>query len=143
MSKGYPPVTFQGRYLGLVALVVVQVLVGFIHVVFGLWMLSASSLEVFGIVSSGHLAAYIYSMYTIVFGFLSLVFSAGLWLERRWGWVGTVALLAFVVIADSLMLLDLPSVPGIPKFAGYGEITYSIIVLIYLWQNHIRVKYRI
>ena len=53
------------------------------------------------------------------------------------------ALFWFLLSLDSLTLLDLPSVPGIPKFAGYGEITYSVIVLSYLLQSHIRAKYGI
>ena len=57
--------------------------------------------------------------------------------------MGTVAIAVFVIAADAFTLLDLPSVPGIPKFAGYGEITYSILLLLYLMQNYIRAKYKI
>jgi hypothetical protein len=35
----------------------------------------------------------------------------------------------------------LPSIPGIPKFAGFTEIAYSILVLGYLLQTRIRRKY--
>jgi hypothetical protein len=35
-------------------------------------------------------------------------------------------------------MLNLPSVPGIPKFAGYGEIPYNTIILLYLGQKRIR-----
>ncbi|HTY75430.1 MAG TPA: hypothetical protein VMD05_07690, partial [Candidatus Nanoarchaeia archaeon] len=59
------------------------------------------------------------------------------------GWIGTFAVLLFVIAADSLTLLDLPSVPGIPKFACYGEITYSVIIMLYLMQAHVRKKYGI
>ena len=118
-------------------------LIGSVHVVFGFWMLAAPRFENSGFFSNASLSVDIYSVYTVVFGVLSLVFSVGLWLQMRWGWVGTSVVLVFVVVADSLTLLDLPSVPGIPKFAGYGEITYSVIVLSYLLQSHIRAKYGI
>jgi len=143
MSAKLPPVTFGGRYLGVAVLVAAQVLIGLVHVVFGFWMLVAPRFENLGFFSNAYLSVDIYSVYTVVFGVLSLVFSVGLWLQMRWGWVGTSVVLVFVVVADSLTLLDLPSVPGIPKFAGYGEITYSIIVLSYLLQSHIRAKYGI
>jgi hypothetical protein len=71
------------------------------------------------------------------------MFASLLWLQSRWGWVGTVAVSVFVIAADSLTLLNLPSIPGIPKFAGFGEITYSIIVIVYLLQAHIKIAYRI
>jgi hypothetical protein len=143
MSGTRVPITYRSRNIGIVALVAAQVLVGFIHVVFGFWMLSAPRLEPFaGIVGSSSTSD-IYSVYTIVFGLLTLIFSAGLWLEKLWSWVGTFAVLVFVVVADSLTLLDLPSVPGIPKFAGFGEITYSIFVIVYLLQRHVRAKYKI
>jgi uncharacterized membrane protein (DUF2068 family) len=143
MSAKLPPVTFGGRYLGVAVLVATQVLIGLVHVVFGIWMLAAPRFEDLGFFSNASLSVHIYSVYTAVFGVLSMVFSVGLWLQMRWGWVGTSVVLVFVVVADSLTLLDLPSVPGIPKFAGYGEITYSVIVLSYLLQSHIRAKYGI
>ncbi len=121
--------TFRGRSLGVTALVGAQVLVGFIHVIFGFWLLSV--------------APDVYSVYTVVFSLFTLVFAVGLWLQRSWGWVGTVAVAAFVIVADSLVLLDLPSVPGIPKFAGYGEIPYSILVLTYLIQRHVLMRFGI
>ncbi|NLF89487.1 hypothetical protein GX563_11785 [Candidatus Bathyarchaeota archaeon] len=39
---------------------------------------------------------------------------------------------AFVIAADSLTLMNLPSVPGIPKAPAVVEIIYSIIVTGYL-----------
>ena len=143
MSGTRVPITYRGRNIGIVVLVAVQVLVGFIHVVFGFWMLSAPRIEPFaGIVGSSSTSD-IYSVYTVIFGLLTLIFSTGLWLEKRWSWVGTFAVLVFVVAADSLTLLDLPSIPGIPKFAGFGEIAYSVLVIVYLLQAHVRAKYKI
>ena len=42
---------------------------------------------------------------------------------------------------DSLTLLDLPSIPGIPKFAGFTEIIYSVLIVGYLLQTILRRKY--
>ena len=143
MTATRVPITYRGRSIGIVVLVAAQILVGFIHVVFGFWMLSAPRLEPFASIVGSSSTSDIYSIYTIIFSVLTLIFAAGLWLQKGWGWVGTVAVGAFVIVADSLTLLDLPSVPGIPKFAGFGEITYSILVIIYMLQTHVRAKYKI
>jgi hypothetical protein len=139
--RGVP--TYRGKYIGVVALVAAQLLVGFIHAVFGLWILSSMHIEPFGDIVGSSSGFGIYGVYTTAFGFLTLLFAAGLWLQKRWSWVGTVAVAVFVIAADSLTLLNLPSIPAIPKFAGFGEITYSILVLLYLSQWHVRAKYRI
>ena len=143
MSTNRPPVEYKGRPLGIVFLVAAQVLVGIIHVVFGFWLLMTLQLPpsagIFGQLD----AAEIYSIYTIVFSLLTLILAAMLWQQKRLGWIGTFTVLVFVIVADSLTLLNLPSIPGIPKFAGFGEITYSILVILYLLQKHIRVRYRI
>jgi hypothetical protein len=136
-----PPLTYKGRSIGLIAVVAAQLLVGFIHVVFGFWLMSAQITPFAGIITSS--SPDIYSIYTVVFAVLTLGFAVPLWMEKRWGWIGTVAILLFVVAADSLTLLNLRSVPGIPKFAGYGEITYGVLVVLYLFQGHVRAKYKI
>ena len=128
--------TYRGRSIGIVTLVVAQVLVGFIHVVFGAWMLFSPHMAPFAGILGSSSGPDIYSVYTITFSLLTLLFAVGLWNQKRWGWIGTVAVAVFVIIADSLTLLNLPSVPGIPKFAGFGEITYSILILLYLSQQH-------
>ncbi len=140
MSSTHTPITFKGRNLGVAVLVAAQLLIGVIHVVFGVWLLSAPRIVPFlGAASNPD----IYSVYTVIFGLLTLIFAGGLWLEKRWSWVGTVAVALFVITADTLTLLDLPSIPGIPKMAGFGEITYSILILLYLSQTYIRAKYKI
>jgi hypothetical protein len=106
-----------------------QLLVGVVHVVFGLWLFTASPTG--------------YSVYTIAFGGLTAVFAWGLWSCTSWGWTGTIAVVGFVIAADALTLLNLPSVPGIPKLAGYGEIPYSTIILLYLGQKRIRKQFKI
>ena len=143
MDNAHPPITYKGRSLGIVLLTAAQVLVGFIHVVFGFWLLTAPRITPFAGNIGASPSADIYSVYTIVFGFLTLLFAVLLWFQKRWGWIGTIAVLVFVIVADSLTLLDLPSVPGIPKLACYGEITYSIIVIFYLVQSRVRTKYGI
>lgn len=131
---------FRGRHLGVAVLVVAQVIIGFIHVFFGFWLLSASTAPLASIASFG---PDVYTVYTIVYSLLTLMFASLLWLQSRWGWTGTMAVSLFVIAADSLTLLNLPSIPGIPKFAGFGEITYSVIVIVYLLQAHIKKEYRI
>jgi len=143
MNIGVSPLEHKGRTFGIVALVASQVLIGFVHVVFGFWLLVAPRGAPFLSVVGMFPVSDIYSIYTIIFGFLTLLFAVPLWLQKRWGWVGTFAVLVFVVVADSLTLLDLPSVPGIPKLAGLGEITYSVLVMVYLLQAQIRAKYQI
>ena len=84
----------------------------------------------------------IYSVYTLAFGLLTLSFTYGLWLGKNWGWNGTVAVSTFVLVADTLALLNLPSIPGIPKLAAAAEIIYSLMVLIYLSQTYVRANYK-
>jgi hypothetical protein len=134
-------ITYRGRSLGILMVVCFQVLVGVIHVFFGFWMLLTSRTEQITPFSNRLFASDVYSVYTILFSVLTLAFTYALWRQKQVGWVGTVSITIFIIIADSLTLLDLPSVPGIPKFAGYGEITYSILLLTYLLQTHVRTKY--
>ncbi len=143
MSSTHKPPAYKGRSFGIILLTAVQVLVGFIHVIFGFWLFSGPRIEPFALFSGDFFAADVYAAYTIFFSLFTLAFAYGLWMQRRWGWIGTVAILLFVIVADSLTLLNLPSVPGIPKLAGYGEITYSVLVLLYLSQAHVRAQYKI
>lgn len=132
ISNAHVTLTFKGRILGIVVLTVVQFIIGVIHVFSGFLLLSASPSAVF--VISAQLPE-IYSIYTLAFGLLTLIFAYGLWLGKNWGWNGTVAVSTFVLIADTLTLLNLPSIPGIPKLAAVAEIIYSLMVLIYLSQT--------
>ena len=127
ISRAYVSLTFKGRILGIVVLTVVQFIIGVIHVFSGFLLLLASP--------SAQLPE-IYSVYTLAFGLLTLIFAYGLWLGKNWGWNGTVAVSTFVLIADTLTLLNLPSIPGIPKLAAAAEIIYSLMILIYLSQTH-------
>jgi hypothetical protein len=133
----YP--TYKGRSIGIVALTLAQSLIGAIHVFSGLWLLTASSSADFVVSAESPL---IYSVYTLIFGLLTLVFASGIWLERNWGRIGTIAVSIFVVVADALTLLSLPSIPGIPQSAAAAEIAYSLIVVLYLSQPRVRRKYK-
>jgi uncharacterized membrane protein (DUF2068 family) len=126
--------------LGIVILTVTQFIIGGIHVFSGFLLLFANPSVSF--ISSAQLPE-IYSIYTLAFGLLTLIFTYGLWLGKNWGWNGTVAVSTFVIVADALALLNLPSIPGIPKLAATAEIIYSFIVLLYLSQPHVRANYKV
>jgi hypothetical protein len=121
------PPTFRGRNLGIIVVFVAQLLIGTIHVFSG-------SLLLF-------LNPAVYSVYTLVFGLSTLIFTYGLWFRRSWGWSGTILILAFVIVADLLTVFNLPSIPGIPKLAAAGEIGYSLLILGYLFQTTVRSSY--
>ena len=143
MNKAHAPVEYKGRIVGIAILVGAQLLVGFVHGIFGFWLLIATVTSSSAGLLSLSMTPVIYSVYTVVFSFSTLFFAYLLWMQKGMGWIGTFAVLLFVIAADSLTLLDLPSVPGIPKFACYGEITYSVIIMLYLMQAHVRKKYGI
>lgn len=133
MSKKPIP-TYKGRSLGIVALTAAQIFIGIIHVFFGLLLLAFENLSFIQ-------ATVVYDVYTIIFGALTVVFAMFIWQGKKAGWIGTIAVSLFVIAVDSLTLLDLPSIPGIPKFAGFGEITYSVLIIFYLCTSQVRKKY--
>jgi hypothetical protein len=128
---------YKGRTLGIVALVVAQFIIGVMHVFFGLVLLFAE-FSLNSVVPSE--VPEIYSVYTLVFGLLVLIFTYGIWSSRSWGWSGTVAVSVFVIVADAFTLLNLPSIPSIPKVAAAVEIGYSLVVLLYLSQTRVRAR---
>ena len=133
MNTKRSPITYKGRTLGILTLTVAQLLIGTIHVLFGLLLLAA---EV-----SIMQTTIIYDVYTLIFGVLVSVFAVLIWQGKKAGWVGTIAVSLFVIVADSLTVLNLPSIPGIPKSAAFTEIGYSILVVFYLSQRHVRSIY--
>ena len=140
MNNAHSPITYKGRSLGIVLLTAVQSLVEFIHVLFGFWLLIAPRITPFvSIIGSSSSAADIYSFYTIIFGFLTLLY-ARFCIDCRSVGVGQAPSQSWslLLLLFFFTLLDLPSVPGIPKFACYDEITYSVLVIFYLVQSHIR-----
>ncbi len=126
-----PPVTIKGRILGLIILIAAQLFVGGIHVFFGLLLLLSENLSFLP-------SAVVYDVYTFFFGLLGLVFAVFLWRGEKVGWVGTVGVSFFVIVADCFALLDLPSIPGIPKLPAYAEIAYSVLVVGYLSLRYVR-----
>jgi hypothetical protein len=128
------PITLKGRSLGITALTAAQILIGLIHAAFGLLLLG-SELSVGTQVSSA------YSIYTAVFGVLTFIFAVLIWQGNKLGWAGTIAVSVFVIIADTLTVLKLPSILGIPLFASAGEIPYSLFVILYLLLPHVRKKF--
>ncbi len=135
MSKKQPPIIiYKGRSLGIVILVFAQAIIGAIHVFFGFLLLAYENLSFLQTTA-------VYDGYTFLFGLLALVFAFLIWQGKKGGWIGTIAVSLFVIAVDSLTLLDLPSIPGIPKFAGFFEIAYSVLIIVYLLQNRIRRKY--
>lgn len=125
----------KGRFLGLFILVVIQSIIGIIHIFFGFSMISGKFLVVF---SSAPL---IYSYYTFIYGLLTMFFTFLLW-KRVWlGWSGTIALSVFLILVDTLAAIGLNNFLGIPILAGLGEIPYSLFILFYLFEDHIRSKY--
>jgi len=119
------PLTVKGRSLGITALTTLQSLIGLIHAVFG-FLLLGSELAI------GSQVSIVYDIYTILFGLFTLVFAWKIWQGKKIGWVGTIAVSIIVIIADSLTVLNLPSIPGIPWLAAPFEISYSLIVVLYL-----------
>ena len=140
MKRSTKDVTFRERFLGITVLVVVQLIVGIIHVIFGFTLLSGG----FSVVSYSMIPM-MYTFYTLSYGLLTLFFAYLIWLGKRSGWIGTVAVSLFVIIVDILAVLDLSNVLGIPvpKVAAIGEIPFGILILVYLLQYHVRSKYGI
>jgi hypothetical protein len=134
MKTSPPQILIKGRPLGVFILISAQLLVGAIHVFFGLLLLASEISTVFSLTIA-------YDVYTSLFGLLALVFAVNLWRGKKVGWVGTIGLSLFVIAADSLTLLNLPSIPGIPKLPAFAEIGYSILIFGYLSLGHVRSKF--
>jgi hypothetical protein len=71
------------------------------------------------------------------------LFTYGIWKGTTWSWIGIVGISLFVLLVDTLALLELPTIPGIPKFAGAAEIFYSLVVLFCLSQKKVKANYGI
>ena len=131
-------VTVGGRFFGVALLTVVQFIVGVIHMVFGFTMVSGTA------PIAGYSVEWMtYSAYTWTFGCLTVLFTYLFWARNRLGWIGTAAVSLFVIVADTLTVFGLLNVLGIPAVAATLEIPFSILILVYLLQNHIRTEYNI
>ena len=119
------PASFKGRFVGLLILVGLQFLVGAIHAAIGLGLIFGMSGEI------------VYSVYTLLYGIFSFIFASGLWVGSKSGWVGTILVSIFVIVVDVSELLNMPLIAGVPRNAAFGEIFYSLVVLLYLLQPKI------
>lgn len=133
MSAKREPITCKGRTIGILVFTIAQILIGAIHIFVGLLLLAFD-------ISFLH-PTILYDIYTLIFGLLTLVFAVFIWQGKKAGWTGSIAVSMFVIVADTLTVLNLPSVPGIPMFAPPVEIPYGIVVILYLIQRSIRKKY--
>ena len=131
------PITYRGRYLGLSVLVIIQIINGLIHTISGLVLILGSRIPM----TSSTNEPLVFSIYTLTFGILTIFFTVLLWKGKRWGWIGTILISFFVIIADTLTILDLVTFLGIIKTAGIGEIPYCMVIIFYLIQNHIISEY--
>jgi hypothetical protein len=134
MSTKNPPATIEGRSFGIAVLTGLQLLIGAIHIGSGTLLLAYENFAALPVTAA-------YDIYTLVFGVLVAVFAVFIWQGKKAGWTGTILASFFVIAADSLALLDLPTVPGIPKGPAFAEIAYSLIVIYYLLQAGVRKKY--
>ncbi len=134
MSNKPLPITYKGKSLGIVVLTAAQILIGLIHIFSGFWLLSYELV-------AGTQVSIPYDVYTFIFGLLVLVFAVFIWNQQKLGWAGAVAISVFVIIADGLVVLGLPSIPGIPMAPALTEIAYSVLVVCYLFLGHVRRKF--
>ena len=139
MKPSSKVITFKGRFLGITFLVVIQFINGIIHTFSGLALFLGGYIPV----ASSSMEPLIFSFYTLIYGLMSVFFTYLLWNGKRLGWIGTVAISLFVIIADILTVFDLLTFLGIIKTAAIGEVPYSALIIIYLLQKHVRLKYEI
>jgi hypothetical protein len=132
-NKPQLPPIFKTKSLGIIIFTAAQLFIGAIHLIIGLLLLVTPVPIMQSTIT--------YDIYTVVFGLLVMVFAYFVWQGKKAGWIGTMAVLFFVAIADSLVVLNLPSVPGIPRFAAPTEIAYSVIVVAYLMLPKVRKKF--
>ena len=125
MSEFTYPASFKGKYPGVFVLTIVQFLGGAIHVAIGLGLTFAMSGEM------------VYNVYTFLYGVFSIIFAYGLWAGKKSGWLGTIIVSLFVIVVDVSAVLGVSLIAGVPRTAALGEIVYSLVVLLYLFQPKI------
>ena len=132
----------MGRIFGIAVVVAVQAINGVIHVPSGLLLVFAENIGTsFLPLPNFPLSFFLlktYGIYTFFYGLLTLISAYGLWNGKRWGWISTVAIQLFVIFVDTFTVLNFPVIPGVPSFAGIVEIPYSLAVLFYMIQPHVR-----
>jgi len=125
LSEFKYPASFKGRYPGVFVLAILQFLGGAIHVAIGLGLTFAMSGEM------------VYNVYTFLYGVFSIIFAYGLWAGKKSGWLGTIIVSLFVIVVDVSAVLGVSLIAGVPRTAALGEIVYSLVVLLYLFQPKI------
>lgn len=138
MKKPSNEISIKGRSFGIFLLTIIQLINGIIHSYYGLAMISGDySAEAFSLLPM------VYSVYTLAYGLLNLIFIYLFWLGKRSGWIGTIIVSLFVIIVDVLAVFNLMNFLGIPSYsmAILGEILYSTLLVVYLLQFHVRLKY--
>ena len=126
-------ITYKGRSLSILILTGLQAFIGVIHILLGLLLLASETTILHVTVA--------YDFYTIAFGVLVFVFAVHIWQGKKIGWVGTISISLFVIVVDALALSNLPSIPGVPKFAAPTEIVYSLIIVIFLVRLNFRKRF--
>jgi len=119
------PDSFKGRYPGVFVLVILQFLVGAIHAAIGLGLVFAAS---------GELG---YNVYTFLYGVFTIIFAYGLWAGKKSGYLGTIIVSILVIVVDVSAVLGMSLIAGVPRAAALGEIVYSLVVMVYLFQPKI------
>jgi len=131
--KSITSITYKGRSFGIIILTAAQLLIGIIHTLIGIQLITTGSTFM--------QATEAYNIYTVVFGLLVIVFAVFIWQGKKVGWIGTIGVSVFVSVVDTLTVLNLSSIPGIPVFAAPTEIGYSVIITLYLLQTKVRKKF--
>ena len=129
MSNFKPPVSFKGKYVGILVITILQLLNGAIHTIIG---------GAFLVLNIGVME---YNVYTLFYGALNLVFLYGLWTGKKSGWIGTILVSIFVIVVDVCATLDIQLIPGVPKTVALGEIVISLTILVFLFQPKIRPQF--
>lgn len=138
MKKPRNEISIKGRSFGIFLITIIQLINGIIHFYYGLVMISGNySAETFSFLPMT------YSVYTLAYGLLNFIFIYLFWVGKRSGWIGTLIVSLFVIIVDVLAILNIMNILGIPSYpmALLGEILYSTLLVIYLLQSHVRLKY--
>jgi len=74
---------------------------------------------------------------------LTLLLTYLIWTDKIFEWIGTIAISSFAILADTLSVLDLLAILGIPKLVDFGEILFSVMVIASLLKPHLRYEYGI
>jgi hypothetical protein len=125
LSEFKYPDSFSGRYPGVFVPIILQFLVGTMHAAIGLGLVFAAS---------GELG---YNVYTLFYGVFTIIFAYGLWAGKKSGYLGTIIVSILVIVVDISAVLGMSLIAGVPRAAALGEIVYSLVVLVYMFQPKI------